>query len=90
MPYIEQDRRRDISPRDENGFTWLEFDEVSTTGEMNFFITKALLAYLPEEPCYADYNEVIGILESVKLEFFRRAVAPYEDQKIAINGDVYP
>ena len=39
--------------------------------------------------CYSDYNEVVGLLESVKLEFYRRMVANYEDSKIIVNGDVY-
>jgi len=32
---------------------------------------------------------VIGALEACKLEFYRRAVVPYEDKKIKENGDVY-
>jgi hypothetical protein len=28
------------------------------------------------------------VLESVKLEFYRRAVAAYEDNKIVENGDI--
>ena len=31
----------------------------------------------------------IGALEAAKLEFYRRVVAPYEDQKMLDNGDVY-
>lgn len=31
---------------------------------------------------------LLGILEAVKLEFYRREVAPYEDDKIRENGDV--
>ena len=38
---------------------------------------------------YADYNALIGVLESCKLEFYRRAVAAYEDEKSTVNGDVY-
>ena len=30
-----------------------------------------------------------GALESAKLEFYRRVVAPYEDEKMNLNGDVY-
>jgi hypothetical protein len=29
------------------------------------------------------------VLESVKLEFYRRKVAPYEEHKRIVNGDVY-
>ena len=37
---------------------------------------------------YEEYNSVVGVLESVKLEFYRRAVAAYEDNKIVENGDI--
>lgn len=33
--------------------------------------------------------DVLGTLECVKLEFYRRVVAPYEDKKCAENGDAY-
>jgi len=39
---------------------------------------------------YAELNEVIGVLECAKQELYRRVVAPYEDGKAKINGDVYP
>jgi hypothetical protein len=38
---------------------------------------------------YFSYNEVVGVLECVKLEMYRRLVAPYEDRKCKENGDVY-
>jgi len=31
---------------------------------------------------------MIGVLECVKQEFYRRKVAPYEDIKIIENGDI--
>jgi len=31
----------------------------------------------------------LGAIECAKLEFIRRVVSPYEDTKIASNGDVY-
>ncbi len=37
---------------------------------------------------YARINTIIGALESAKAEFQRRIVAPYEDEKISVNGDV--
>jgi hypothetical protein len=62
-----------------------------TLGELNYVITKTCLDYLDtaDNPGYAEYNEVIGVLECAKLELYRRAVAPYEDKKIVQNGDVY-
>jgi hypothetical protein len=38
---------------------------------------------------YAAIAEAAGVLETAKLEFYRRLAASYEDEKIAENGDVY-
>lgn len=37
---------------------------------------------------YGDHNEIVGMLECAKMEFYRRNTAPYEDKKIVENGDV--
>ncbi len=58
-------------------------------GEVNYLVTKILLAWLGTKPCYQNYNAVIGVLECVKQEFYRRRVVPYEIGKIGENGDVY-
>ena len=84
MPYITQARAeyllschvRSIEPRD--------------VGELNFLITRMLMNYLNSHPVhYADLNDCLGTLEGAKLEFFRRVVVPYEEQKRQQNGDVY-
>lgn len=59
-----------------------------TPGELNYVITRILLRNLPD-PRYEDYALATGVLETVKLELYRRAVVPYEDAKLRINGDVY-
>jgi hypothetical protein len=33
-------------------------------------------------------NDIIGVLEAAKTEFYRRIIAPYEDIKIQDNGDM--
>jgi hypothetical protein len=38
---------------------------------------------------YQTVNDIVGALEGAKMEFYRRAAAPYEDLKIKENGDVY-
>ena len=78
MPYVDKETR-----------TRLQTEAPRTSGELNYIITKACLAFLPASPKYDDYNRVVGVLESAKLEFNRRAVAPYENQKAFDNGDVY-
>ena len=62
-----------------------------TPGELNYAITDLCVDYLAgTEKRYADRAEVIGALECAKLEFYRRALAEYEDAAIAKNGDVCP
>lgn len=58
-------------------------------GELNYVITMIVGAALGDVPGYGTMNEIIGVLECVKLELYRRIVAPYEDNKIIENGDVY-
>jgi hypothetical protein len=60
-----------------------------TPGELNYIITSIINNYYKQYGGYAAINDVLGALEGAKLEFYRRVVAPYEDQKIQENGDVY-
>lgn len=81
MPYIEKDKRLNLV---EGNIT------PGTAGDLNFVITKKILEYMSlVGKTYANYNTVIGVLECVKLEFYRRAVELYENEKISQNGDVY-
>lgn len=85
MPYIKPIRRQRI----------LEAEDIEAAihnaGDLNFVITRLVDSYLnpKHNASYNDYNEVIGVLECVKQELYRRVVAPYEDKKRADNGDVY-
>lgn len=38
---------------------------------------------------YQAINDIIGALESAKMEIYRRIAAAYEDQKILENSDVF-
>ena len=60
-------------------------------GELAYVITKACLHYLEDcDPGYSAYAQVVGVLETVKLELYRRQIGPYEDRKCEENGDVFP
>lgn len=87
MPYIPKEARLSM---DLEGHARRAGIGLSSPGELNFVLTTAILAYLGSDPHYRDFNEVIGVLECVKQELYRRMVAPYEDQKCIENGDVYP
>ena len=61
-----------------------------TAGELNYCLTMVCLDFLNRtDKRYADYATVVGALECAKLEFYRRALAVYEDECIERNGDVY-
>jgi len=82
MPYVT---KRDRPRLDDGG-------DADTPGELNYIITKKVDSYLTRKGVnYANLNEIIGVLECAKLEFYRRIVANYEDSKIENieNGDVY-
>ena len=88
MPYITDDRRHLLA----NG------QPPSSAGELNYAITKLCDNFVlyrsgtirdMYELRYDNINEVIGVLECAKQEFYRRIASPYENAKIADNGDVY-
>lgn len=82
MPYIPQGARDAIDA---------ELRDVDTTGELNYALTRVILDYLARNGlCYQTINDIRGALVCAGDEFNRRVVAPYEDQKIVKNGDVYP
>jgi len=60
-----------------------------TAGQLNYLITTIILAYAKKAGNYQGINDILGALEGAKLEFYRRYASPYEDSKIAANGDVY-
>lgn len=81
MPYIRPDQRY------EEHFPEFGADSV---GELNYQLTLVCKAYMTREGLsYGTINDIVGALESAKLEFYRRIAVPYEDEKIKENGDVY-
>ena len=85
MPYIAgKETRKALDKHIDKLAQYFKFD---TIGILNYIITKLLLKAFPIS--YKDYNALIGVLESCKLEFYRRKMSVYENTKIAENGDVY-
>jgi len=83
MPYIPEDERAELDGA-------CNFVNSNTSpGELNYVITMMLQRYVGHQHGYTFYNEVIGVLECVKQEFYRRLVVPYEEKKKEENGDVY-
>lgn len=87
MPYIKQEKRPLFNDDIENIVSILkEQPLMEVDGDVNYIVTSIMKKLYA--PRYFNFNRAIGVLESIKLEFYRRAVAPYEDIKIKENGDV--
>lgn len=86
MPYIKQADR--VYPDEAMDAAYWGLGD---PGCLNYLITGLCRIHIEKNGgrCYKNFNEVMGVLECVKQEFYRRAVAPYEDCKIRENGDVF-
>ena len=82
VPYIKQERRNELKPVIDSMIQ----NGVKPNGELNYllfaFVTKTIF------PSYNNYKEVIGELHCAITEIERRFLAPYEEEKMKINGDV--
>jgi len=90
MPYIKQSMRNELDPLI-NALAEEMHELGCNEGDLNYCITSLVIAYVEANGLsYSSLSDVTGVLNDVKVEFERRVVAPYEDKKIAENGDVYP
>ena len=84
MPYIASKDR----PKYQK--TLNKIDSIKSPGELNYILTEVCKRYMEERSeNYQTFNDIVGALECCKQEFYARVVAPYEEQKIKENGDVY-
>lgn len=87
MPYINQDDRPPINQLVQPLIEHLRsLPTDQQDGALNYAVTKVLKNLYP--PKYFNYNRAMGVLNCIQAEFYRRDIAPYEDQKIIENGDV--
>ena len=79
MPYISENERQAIA----EGCTPI------TAGQLNYAIHLLIDDYIIKNGLnYQTCNDVMGALQGVQQEFYRRKVAPYEDEKKDQNGDI--
>lgn len=87
MPYIKMENRSKYKNVLENLVKILKtLPPEEIDGELNYVVTKILKEIYPLR--YFHINKAIGVLECIKLEYYRRVAAPYEDSKIKESGDV--
>jgi hypothetical protein len=83
MPYIKQEYRPELNDKI-NDLTMV----IINPGELCYVIYKILNDLTKENKCFETMSSLISEVECAKLEFYRRIVSPYEDEKIKENGDV--
>lgn len=82
MPYIQAEARPALDKRQV---------QPETAGELNYVITQLVFEFARlKGRNYQTYAEIEGVLQHVSKEVYRRSAAPYEDLKIAENGDAMP
>lgn len=84
MPYIKPERRTLFD-------AYLEAcaDQILNKGDFNYCIYK--LASLLVDRIGENYQNLgmcSSAMENAKLEWYRKRVAPYEEQKVDENGDI--
>jgi hypothetical protein len=88
MPYIKQEERKKLDSAINVLIDMLELNE-AVPGDFNYTITRLIHSYIKNNNLkYQNINDMIGMLECAKLELYRKVAGPYEDTKIAENGDV--
>ena len=89
MPYITQEKRMDYDCRI-NGLFSPALPKMDA-GSANYCITRIIWKFMHQDgkPRYIGFCIAMGTLICVMLELYRRKAAPYEDEKIKENGDVY-
>lgn len=84
MPYIVPERREAFDAHLQR-----LADEVGGQGELNYCIYKlATLVIGRIGESYDKLSMCSSAMEHAKLEWYRKRLAPYEDVKIADNGDI--
>lgn len=88
MPYITRKDRKQYQEILSSLAEMIPQDRMQRPGHMNYIVSLLIEKVYGKEMRYADHNEVMGFLNCIALEFYRRKTAPYEDLKITEEGDL--
>lgn len=88
MPYINRNERQQYQEILSRLAALIPADRAKRPGHMNYAISLLINKVYGPALRYADHNEVVGLLNCVQQEFYRRFTAPYEDLKIEEQGDL--
>lgn len=92
MPYIKKEERYVYDPQIDvliEKLTNYGANTPPTVGHVNYVISKLVWGIFRKNgPSYTLGNNLVGVLECVKQEFYRRPLSEYEEDKIKENGDL--
>ncbi len=90
MPYIKPELRKKYEVSMNQLKDKIALEHI-TVGELNYLITSLCKLYIESKPelKYFVYNDIVGVLECVKQEVYRRKISDYENNKMRDNGDVF-
>jgi hypothetical protein len=90
MPYIRKDDRERLDSTIDSLIVAINSNGEPAVGDgdVNYAITR-IIDYFYNKPSYAIMARGIMTLECAKQEFYRKVIAPYEDEKAKKNGEVY-
>lgn len=84
MPYIDWNRRKVFDKALEE-----LAENVQNQGELNYCIYKLSRLIIHRiGKSYANLSMCSSAMEHAKLEWYRKVLAPYEEEKIRENGDI--
>lgn len=88
MPYIKQEDREKFDSYELSASGMGELCD--NPGEMNYVITRVCIGYIKRHGMkYQTFNDILGVLAAVPMEFYRRLICYYEDMKVTENGDIF-
>lgn len=87
MPYINRIARRKYDQTINDLLDILRANHV-TPGDINYVFSSIVWRLFDSNKSYTTGNELIGVLECVKQEFYRKKLAIYEDIKEKENGSL--
>jgi hypothetical protein len=84
MPYIQQYRRLDMEKH------LLElYKKIDTKGDLCYAVYWLMKSFAEYQGISFDKaSNALSAADCARFEFYRRVLAPYEDQKIQENGDI--
>lgn len=93
MPYITKENREKLDGEIDSLILKLEsFTDDEIEGALNYTISRLVSQLVTRDKWdgfrYKNINRIMGVLECVKSEFYRRAASDYEDLAIQKNGDM--